>query len=583
MFGGRQGNGALLVLGRSSKSQEQTDGQEFNDHQRESFNVFSAQGISDLRVWLNEHMVLHARSEQSTRQGSYSSASSLYAPNGGASPTEAASAARSPWVTNPYGYYPSGNYPTVRMGSAQETYYTEDDPAYDYSYAYSMYSDESPTVMQHTQQYARPLAGAGPSRYTPRAEDGMGSPGAVYGTGLEAAFASTVPSFITGVGNLNLSDEPVEMHHPPPDRHRQPSVDRSWPRIPGAYVSGRASRASSISSVDTSAGTAPGASYARRGSLLSQAQTQSAAAAFQAQYMADQSRQANTDVRVQLPTPGIPAGLVRGQSHRQRAHTTSSPLASNSYAWPARAGGESAGTASGSHSSRNPGMPGQYRSTGVHSTDSSASSSNPTPPHGRAHGGPRPMRASMGNIYAMPQAQQQQQPLPYPPPSSYHTRGAAPRYPTALSQAATGVEPGEASRSAAPGQPREHVSSTSMERNRDRSGSGSSFASLTEGLRGLGLRRQSVGQAVQAVQAAVEASPLRWVAEMVGWNPDEQHGEGSGEGRAREARSSEGGGQASEMYRSTGQGGFGVGHGQGNVGHARQRHSEGGRSTLGPR
>lgn len=65
-----------------------------------------------------------------------------------------------------------------------------------------------------------------------------------------------------------------------------------------------------------------------------------------------------------------------------------------------------------------------------------------------------------------------------------------------------------------------------MDRTRERSGSGSSFSSLTEGLRGLGLRRTSVSQ---VVQAAVEGSPLRWVAEMVGWNPDEQgHGTAGG-------------------------------------------------------
>ena len=64
-----------------------------------------------------------------------------------------------------------------------------------------------------------------------------------------------------------------------------------------------------------------------------------------------------------------------------------------------------------------------------------------------------------------------------------------------------------------------------MDRNRERSGSGSSFSSLTgltEGLRGA-VRRSSVSQVVQAaVAGAGEVSPLRWVAEMVGWNPEDQ-------------------------------------------------------------
>ena len=519
------------------KMMEKLTIKEFNDHQQKSFNVFSAHGIASLRTWLNDHMVLYARSEQSTRQGSLSSASSVTAPNagGGASPTEAV-----PRAANPYYQYSNsvnlgndGVQPNVRMGSAQDSsiYYDEDEPeaVYDYSYAYSMYSDHAETITQQQQQQE-----AASNRYaTAPASTAYTRP--VLQTGLEAAFASSIPNFLNHVPSPRITEEPgridsgvsqgYQAYGPP----RQVSIDRSWPGVPGAYVSnsGRDSRASSISSVDT----APGQGQARRGNLRNQVQVQSAAAAFQAQYMAEQHRQVSSNEQAQGegPIPAVrnapvvaPPDLVREPSYRRRAHTTSSPLASNSFARATIYDEAYASSAQTRTMGTGMAMPGAYqRSNRVISPASS--SVNPAPlSSGRALGGPSSHRSSLGNIHVLSQ--------PAPVPTSYSNPPSAYQYQAHRSSSASRHRSGSAQRRADGQPPVMGASDTPLQladRIRDRSGSGSSFSSLTEGLRGLGLRRQSVGQAVQAVQSAVEASPLRWVAELAGWRPDEQPTQGN--------------------------------------------------------
>lgn len=308
---------------------------------------------------------------------------------------------------------------------------------------------------------------------------------------LEGAFASVTANFLNGMQDLHIGDRQQGQSQTRRDRGTiESQPPRAWSRMrtfigagasPGpaglagaagaAHQSTRDSRASSMSSVG---GGGMADVPARRPSApLPSTLSHVSSAADASTSAAPSAAQAISEKWRASPSSG--------SNLRHRAHTTSSHYVPRDEG----RGDASTQTPTQSRSNSSPLAPSTHGSTAHGSA------------HNRALGGPSSTRASSGNAHALS-----------------HPRTASPG---TMSQGGQGQYPG--------------VAPETMDRNRARSGSGGSLSSigetLTHGLRGL--RRPSVSQAVSA--AVGEGSPLRWVAEMVGWNPEDgQGGSGSASG-----------------------------------------------------